>query len=69
MKTRQQLVDDFEQSCQDVQEFVNNASYSGGMHMEARIKLLENRVEDLYWFVRQLIHHVPEQIPEEKNET
>lgn len=60
MRTKQQLLEDFDSSIKDIQQFIDNANYNGGMHFEARLKLVENQVQDLYWLVRQVLNHLPE---------
>ena len=45
----------FDEACGEIQKFVDAAGYHGGMTLEARVKLLENRVNDIYWFISQLI--------------
>ena len=60
MRTKRQLLEDFDSSIKDIQQFIDNANYNGGMHFEARLKLVENQVQDLYWLVRQVLNHLPE---------
>ena len=61
MKTKQQLIDDLCGSFADVEQFIANAEANGGMHLEARVKLLENQQRDLYYFIKQIIDNLPDE--------
>lgn len=64
--TRTELQDEFGKACSEIQNFVEAANYNGGMGLEARLKLVENRLDDMYWFVNKLIEALPDD--ENKNE-
>lgn len=60
MKTKQELLQDLANSFADTERFIANAELNGGMHLQARVKLLENQQVDLYYFVKQIIDLVPD---------
>lgn len=60
MISKQVMIDNFAESMGDIQKFVETANYNGGMSIEARLKLVENRLDDIYWFINHLIHALPD---------
>lgn len=60
MKLKQELLQELKNSFGDTDRFIANANLNGGMHIEARVKLLENQVQDLYFYVKQMIDALPE---------
>lgn len=60
MKTKTELLKEFQDAVADMNSFVETAQLNGGMHFEARLKLLENRMDDMYWFIGQLLQCLPD---------
>jgi hypothetical protein len=58
--SKQKLLEEFGQACKETADFIEHASYNGGMHMEARMKLIENQMDALFWFVDKLIKALPD---------
>lgn len=59
MVTKQNMQDNFAEAVDDIQRFIDSANYNGGMGIDARLKLVENRLDDVYWFIKHLIDALP----------
>jgi hypothetical protein len=60
MKTKSEFKKDIEEATIRYQSFVEEANLNGGMHLEARVKLLEGEVRNLMWFVAHLVDNMQE---------
>lgn len=59
MKTKDELKHDFDIMSRHTQRFIKEAVANGGMTDEARVKLLENQIVSLTWFIAHIIEHIP----------
>lgn len=60
MRTKLEFKRDIAAADERYAMFEQQANWGGGMHAEARIKLLELNVQDLMQLVSQLVDNIPE---------
>lgn len=61
MTTKQELVNEWSIMTAECDDFIHVASMNGGMHLEARVKLLENQLVSALWFIDKLIKKLPDE--------